>query len=99
MLFIAEPVGSWMGIGGDGDLSIALDVWRQLHSGSTERASRSGASAPCVRPGEWAATSSSKVTYIFKEQLEEADIIVISSSDLLEEAALTSCTPRWWPKF
>lgn len=31
-------------------------------------------------------TFSSKVAYIFKKQLEEADIIVISKSDLLEEA-------------
>jgi G3E family GTPase len=33
-------------------------------------------------------TFSSKVIYIFKKQLEEADIIVISKSDLLEEAQL-----------
>ncbi len=37
-------------------------------------------------------TFSSKVTYIFKKQLEEADVIVISKSDLLDKAQMDKLT-------
>src|SRR5688572_29455235 len=49
-----------------------------------------------LRPGR---SFSEKVRYIWRKQIEEADVIVITKRDLLDEAALTELTNRLSTEF
>jgi G3E family GTPase len=87
-VFIAEPVGSCTDL-----VATVTYPLRRMYGDNFTVAPLSVLVDPVrarrVFGLETGGTFSSKVTYIFKKQLEEADIIVISKSDLLEQAALT----------
>ena len=68
----------------DGYLPAAADLRRRFLDRAGERPRGSGARAACARSRR-GRQFSSKVLYIYRKQLEEADIIVINKIDLLDE--------------
>ena len=78
----------------DGAVSAAAALRRRLPRRAAERARRSDARRAHPRASRPGRTFSPKVLYVYEKQLEEADIIVINKSDLLERRAARRARAR-----